>query len=91
MDPLMRIVSITWARNEGDILEAFVRHHAALVDHLYIVLHRCEDDSEEMARELVVLRAAIAVGVAEIDAGLGEETTVAELMAQVRREAGLDS
>ncbi len=50
----MSIVSITWARNEGDILEAFVRHHCALLDRMYIILHRTDDDSEAI---LVKLRA----------------------------------
>jgi len=26
-------------RNEGDIIEAFVRHHVALLDHLVILDH----------------------------------------------------
>ena len=36
------------------------------------------------------LRAALAVGITELDAGLGEETTVDELMAEVLEEVGLD-
>ena len=29
----MRLVAVTRIRNEDDIVEAFARHHAALVDH----------------------------------------------------------
>ncbi len=41
----MRIASITWARNEADILEAFVRYHCTLVDAMVIVDHRSDDNS----------------------------------------------
>lgn len=50
----MKIVSITWARNEVDILESFVRHNASIVDRMVIVLHRTKDNSStilEMLRE----------------------------------------
>ena len=50
----MKIVSITWARNEVDILESFVRHNARIVDRMVIVLHRTTDNSSiilEMLRE----------------------------------------
>jgi len=43
-DP-MQIVSITWARNEADILESFVRHNASIVDRMVIVLHKTTDNS----------------------------------------------
>ncbi len=41
----MSIISITWARNEEDIIESFVRHNVAIVDRMIVVLHRCTDDS----------------------------------------------
>lgn len=46
----MSIVSITWARNEEDILESFLRYHCALLDHMHIILHRCEDGSEAIVQ-----------------------------------------
>ncbi len=47
------------------------------------------DESTNNARALAVLRDAIDEGVADLDAGRGEEMTVEELMADVRREVGL--
>ena len=44
----MKIVSITWARNESEILEYFVRHNCTVVDRMVIALHRCTDNSEEL-------------------------------------------
>lgn len=48
----MRISVISWIRNEADILETFVRHHAQFADDIRIVLHRCRDNSEEILKAL---------------------------------------
>jgi Arc/MetJ-type ribon-helix-helix transcriptional regulator len=42
-------------------------------------------------KKLAVLRAALDEGIAELDAGLGVETTPAELVAEISAEVGLDS
>jgi antitoxin ParD1/3/4 len=42
-------------------------------------------------KRLAVLRAALDEGIAELDAGLGVETTPDELMAEISAELGLDS
>jgi len=42
-------------------------------------------------KKLAVLRAALDEGIAELDAGLGVETTPDELMAEISAELGLDS
>ncbi len=47
------------------------------------------DDESEHDVRVAVLRAAIDEAIAELDAGLGEEMTVEELMAEVCREVGL--
>lgn len=47
----MKIRTICWARNECDILETFVRHHARFSE-VFIVLHRCIDNSEEILQLL---------------------------------------
>ncbi len=47
----MNIRTICWARNECDILEAFVRHHAQFSD-VIVVLHRCRDNSAEILQSL---------------------------------------
>lgn len=47
----MKTRTISWARNEADILEAFVRHHAAFST-VEIVLHRCRDNSAEILEAL---------------------------------------
>jgi hypothetical protein len=52
----MRLVAASRVLNEDDILEAFVRHHAALVDH-HIFLDNGSSD-----RSLAILRALQAEG-----------------------------
>lgn len=42
-------------------------------------------------KKLAVLRAALDEGIAELDAGLGVETTPDELMAEISAELGLDA
>jgi hypothetical protein len=40
----MKIVSITMVRDEGDVIEAFIRHHVNIFDRMVFVLHGVEDD-----------------------------------------------
>jgi hypothetical protein len=49
---MQKIVAITWARNEADILETFVRYHCKAVDRMVVVLHRCEDESHNILLKL---------------------------------------
>lgn len=42
------------------------------------------------AKKRAQLREALAEGLAELDAGLGEETSVEDFMAEVRKETGID-
>lgn len=39
-------------RNEGDVIEAFVRHHAELVDELIVIDHCSTDGTDELLRTL---------------------------------------
>src|SRR3954470_8878543 len=39
-------------RNEADVVEAFVRHHASRLDALYVVDHRSEDGTREILAAL---------------------------------------
>lgn len=48
----MNVIVVAVVRNELDILEAFVRHHAELADRLVIADHRSIDGSLELLREL---------------------------------------
>jgi hypothetical protein len=48
----VKIVALSVVRNEVDILEAFVRYHLEVVDHMVIVDHRGTDGSSELLREL---------------------------------------
>jgi Glycosyl transferase family 2 len=48
----MKIVAITMARNEEDILEPFVRHHAAVLDLIVVIDHASLDRTPEILREL---------------------------------------
>jgi hypothetical protein len=47
------------------------------------------DDEIAKDERATVLRAAIDEGIAELDAGVGREMTVADLMAEVHRDVGL--
>ena len=49
-------------RNEADVIEAFVRHHASRVDALYVVDHRSEDGTRDILAALVAegLRLSVA-------------------------------
>lgn len=49
---VQKIVSITWARNEADVLEVFVRYHSTVADKMIIVLHQCEDRSHTILTKL---------------------------------------
>ncbi len=49
---MQKIAALTWARNEEDILEDFVRHTMEYVDHMIVVLHRCTDASQEILEML---------------------------------------
>lgn len=42
------VASISWIRNETDILEAFVRHHATIVRTMDIVLHQSGADAQRI-------------------------------------------
>lgn len=48
----MNVISISWVRNEEDIIESFVRHNAQFTDHMVIVLHRSTDATEDILRTL---------------------------------------
>jgi SAM-dependent methyltransferase len=54
--PPLDFVSITMARNEQDIIEPFVRHHAGLMDLMFILDNRSTDRTRrilhDLAREL---------------------------------------
>jgi Glycosyl transferase family 2 len=49
----MKLVSVTIAKNEADIVESFVRHHTALFDHVVVVDHDSVDGTREILDELV--------------------------------------
>ena len=44
----MKVVAISMVRNEADVIEAFVRHHAELVDELIVVDHSSIDGTTEL-------------------------------------------
>ena len=48
----MRLAGVTIVRDECDIVEAFVRHNAAILDRLYVVDHRSSDATPEILRRL---------------------------------------
>jgi hypothetical protein len=48
----MRIIAVMTMRNESDVLEAWIRYYAALVDHIIILDNSSADNSCEIALEL---------------------------------------
>ena len=48
----MNLVGVMTMRNEADVLEAWVRYHAQLLDSLIVADHRSIDGSLELARDL---------------------------------------
>jgi hypothetical protein len=49
---MMRAFSLSIVRDEEDMIEAFVRHHAPLFERMIIVCHRCSDRTEEILTQL---------------------------------------
>lgn len=50
----MQLHAVAMVRNEADLIEAFVRHHAALLDALHVVDHRSDDGTREILEDLLV-------------------------------------
>ncbi len=48
----MKIVSISWVRNEADVIETFVRHHCAFLDHMILIDNRSTDNTREILSKL---------------------------------------
>lgn len=48
----MNIVSISWVRNEADVIEAFVRHHCAFLDRMIIIDNRSMDNTSDILKKL---------------------------------------
>lgn len=48
----MKLVIVTMIRNDSDIVEAFVRHHLPLVDHLIVLDHGSTDSTPDILRSL---------------------------------------
>lgn len=47
------ILAVTMVRNECDIVEAFVRHHVAIVDRIHVLLHASTDATAAILDRLV--------------------------------------
>lgn len=77
------------ARNEEDVLEAFVRHHTALVDELVVVDHRSIDRSPEILESLVVEGLPVTVR-AEDSSVHRQHRVLTELMREAVTERGAD-
>jgi len=58
----MRLAGIAIVRNECDIVEAFVRHNAAVLDQLYIVDNHSSDATLEILQRLAASRLPIKLG-----------------------------
>jgi hypothetical protein len=44
----MRLFSVTCVKNEGDIIEAFIRHTATVVDHLVMLDNGGTDETRDI-------------------------------------------
>jgi hypothetical protein len=48
----MHITTISWVRNEADVIEAFVRHHCSFVHRMIIIDNRSKDDTSNILQLL---------------------------------------
>lgn len=48
----MQVVTLSWVRNESDIIETFVRFHCSIVDKMVIIDHRSNDDTLDILNQL---------------------------------------
>lgn len=48
----MKLVSISWVRNEADIIEAFIRHNAPLVERMVVIDNGSTDGTIDILRSL---------------------------------------
>ncbi|OGJ61396.1 hypothetical protein A3A67_05145 [Candidatus Peribacteria bacterium RIFCSPLOWO2_01_FULL_51_18] len=48
----MKIITVSWVRNEGDILETFVRHNSKFACRMIVIDHRSQDNSREILEKL---------------------------------------
>lgn len=48
----MHIVSISWVRNEADVIEAFVRHHTQFLDKMVIINNASTDATSDILQSL---------------------------------------
>ena len=48
----MKIASITWARNEEDIIETFVRYHCTIVQQMHIIDNNSNDQTWNILKKL---------------------------------------
>lgn len=80
-----RVIAISGVRNERDIIEAFVRHTTALVDHLIVVDNGSTDETRDI---LASLAADIPALVARYGDSIGFQQArwMTELMAEAARE-----
>ena len=85
----MRIVSLTYARNEEDILEAFVRHHVGAIDLMFFILHRSTDDSKRILEQLQQEGMPVIFEESD-DLGYMQNEAVTRLMHRVARDEQAD-
>ena len=50
----MQIHGVAMVRNEADLIEAFVRHNAEMLDALHLVDHRSDDGTREILEDLLM-------------------------------------
>jgi hypothetical protein len=48
----MKLATVTYAKNEADIIESFVRHHLRFVDYVVVVDHDSSDDTKSILNSL---------------------------------------
>ncbi len=85
----MKIVSITVARNEGDVIETFVRHHLQIVDAMIIVDHMSIDETPVILTKIKAEGASIYIVKERRRAFLQSEVTTLQMRRAVK-ELGAD-
>jgi glycosyltransferase involved in cell wall biosynthesis len=85
----MKIISITAARNESDIIELFVRYHLRFIDQMIIIDHLSIDNTLQILKSLKDEGAPIEI-VCETDPGFSQSKLTTQLMRRAIEKYGGD-
>lgn len=84
----MRMIILSCVRNEADIIEAFVRHHARIAERMIIVCHRCTDGTETILHSLQ--EAGLPLDIRSADAAHHAQASIlSDILGEIRHTGNL--